>query len=82
MTIYLDYAATTPVDPRVAAVMAEALSSPAQQGNPASATHRPGRAAAGIVDVSRQAVATRIRCIPAQIRTKAVAAGAVPPMWC
>ena len=38
MTIYLDYAATTPVDPRVAAVMAECLANPEAQGNPASAT--------------------------------------------
>jgi cysteine desulfurase len=39
MTIYLDYAATTPVDPRVAQAMAEWLMAPTEQANPASATH-------------------------------------------
>ena len=45
MTIYLDHAATTPLDPRVAAAMAECLADPQAQGNPASATHGPGLAA-------------------------------------
>lgn len=67
MTIYLDYAATTPVDPRVAAAMADSLSSPAQQGNPASATHRPGLAAADTVDLSRRAVAALIGADPREI---------------
>jgi len=67
MTSYLDYAATTPVDPRVAAVMADALKSPHQQGNPASATHRPGRSAAEIVDTARHAVAALIGALPREI---------------
>jgi cysteine desulfurase len=67
VTIYLDYAATTPVDPRVAAVMAEALASPDRQGNPASATHRPGRLAAESADLSRQAVAALIGAAPGEI---------------
>jgi cysteine desulfurase len=45
VTIYLDYAATTPVDPRVAAAMAESLANPEAQANPASATHGLGLAA-------------------------------------
>ena len=42
MTIYLDYAATTPVDPRVAEAMIAVLTDAGMQGNAASATHRPG----------------------------------------
>jgi cysteine desulfurase len=67
VTIYLDYAATTPVDPRVAAEMAASLTSPAQQGNAASATHRLGRAAADTVDFSRHAVAALIGATPREI---------------
>ncbi len=59
-TIYLDYAATTPVDPRVAAAMAECLTSPALQGNPASATHEPGLAASDRVEAARAQVAALI----------------------
>lgn len=60
MTIYLDYAATTPVDPRVAAVMCEYLTTPAEQANPASSTHGPGRAANERVEAARAAVAALI----------------------
>ena len=67
MTIYLDYAATTPVDPRVAQVMADVLTSPAQQGNAASATHAAGLAAADTVDFSRHAVAALIGATPREI---------------
>jgi cysteine desulfurase len=59
-TIYLDYAATTPVDPRVAAVMAECLTDPQAQGNPASATHAPGFAAHDRVEAARAQVAALI----------------------
>jgi cysteine desulfurase len=59
-TIYLDYAATTPVDPRVAAVMAECLTDPQAQGNPASATHAPGFAALDRVEAARAQVAALI----------------------
>ncbi|MGB6307979.1 MAG: IscS subfamily cysteine desulfurase, partial [Steroidobacteraceae bacterium] len=34
--VYLDYAATTPVDPRVAAAMAQCLSAEGSFGNPSS----------------------------------------------
>lgn len=67
MTIYLDYAATTPVDPRVAAAMGEVLSSPAQQANPASATHGPGLAARDRVEAARAAVAALIGAAPREI---------------
>ena len=67
MTIYLDYAATTPVDPRVAAVMAECLSSPEAQANPASATHGLGLAAHERVEAARAEVAALIGAAPAEI---------------
>lgn len=54
-TIYLDYAASTPVDPRVVAAMTECLSH--TPGNPASATHGPGLAAADLVETARANVA-------------------------
>ena len=60
MTIYLDYAATTPVDPRVAAAMAECLGDPHAQANPASVTHGPGLAALQRVDSARAEVAALI----------------------
>lgn len=52
--IYLDYAATTPVDPRVAEVMAECLA--ADIGNPAS-THGLGRQASARVEEARNQIA-------------------------
>lgn len=39
-TIYLDYASTTPVDPRVASKMMEFLTPEGEFGNPASRSHR------------------------------------------
>ena len=41
-TIYLDYASTTPVDPRVASKMMEFLTPEGEFGNPASRSHRFG----------------------------------------
>ena len=60
MTIYLDYAATTPVDPRVAAVMAEVLTRPDAQANPASSTHGPGLDAHARVEAARARVAALV----------------------
>jgi len=60
VTIYLDYAATTPVDPRVAAVMAEALTDRDTQANPASATHGAGLAAQQRVESARAEIAALI----------------------
>jgi len=60
VTIYLDYAATTPVDPRVAAVMAENLTNPAAQANPASATHGAGLEAMARVEAARARIAALI----------------------
>jgi cysteine desulfurase len=67
MTIYLDYAATTPVDPRVAAAMAHSLSNPAEQANPASATHGPGLAAHDRVEQMRAEVAALLGAQPREI---------------
>ena len=60
MTIYLDYAATTPVDPRVAAAMAACLADPAAQANAASATHGLGLAVHETVEAARGEVAALI----------------------
>ncbi len=54
--IYLDYAATTPVDPRVAAAMAGCLTLEGDFGN-ASSTHAFGRAAAARIERARSQVA-------------------------
>jgi cysteine desulfurase len=67
VTIYLDYAATTPVDPRVAAAMSEWLANPSLQANPASATHGPGLAANDRVEAGRLEVAALIGAQPREI---------------
>ena len=54
--IYLDYAATSPVDPRVAAAMAECLTRTGVFGNPAS-QHIFGRRARERVEAAREQVA-------------------------
>ncbi|MCU0760017.1 MAG: aminotransferase class V-fold PLP-dependent enzyme [Steroidobacteraceae bacterium] len=58
--IYLDYAATTPVDPEVAAVMAAHLTRGGVFGNAASATHAYGREAAAHLEAARAEVAALI----------------------
>ncbi|HET7650109.1 MAG TPA: IscS subfamily cysteine desulfurase [Gammaproteobacteria bacterium] len=58
-TIYLDYAATTPVDPRVAERMAEFLTRDGVFANPSS-MHAPGRAARAAVEKARADVASLI----------------------
>lgn len=64
--IYLDYAATTPVDPRVAQFMMECLSPNGAHGNPSSG-HEPGRAARALVEKARSLVAAAIGATPAAI---------------
>lgn len=58
-TVYMDYAATTPVDPRVAAAMAECLTAEGVFGNPAS-SHAFGAAAHARVEAARAQVAALI----------------------
>lgn len=57
--IYLDHAATVPVDPRVAFAMAECLADAALQGNAAS-SHAAGRAAAARIEQARAEVAALV----------------------
>jgi cysteine desulfurase len=73
VTIYLDYAATTPVDPAVAQAMAQVLGSPAKQGNAASFTHGPGFEARDLIEMSRDSLA---RGIGAQAREIIFTSGA------
>jgi cysteine desulfurase len=63
-TIYLDYAATTPVDPRVADVMIECLRPSGEQGNPSSAGHEYGRRARALCEKARAQVAKAIGARP------------------
>jgi len=58
--IYLDYAATTPVDPRVAAKMVDCLTMEGNFGNPASRSHRFGWQAEESIDIARNQVAELI----------------------
>lgn len=58
--IYLDYAATTPVDPRVLGKMMAYMTQEGQYGNPASLTHAYGKAAQQAVMIARQQVADAI----------------------
>jgi cysteine desulfurase len=60
MPVYLDHAATTPLDARVAARMAEVLSSQIEYGNPASASHDYGDIAAALVESARAQVAATV----------------------
>ena len=64
--IYLDYAATTPIEPEVAQAMAECLMADGDFGNPSS-THAYGRAAAARVARARGQVATLIGARPDEI---------------
>ena len=63
--IYLDYAATTPVDPRVVQAMVPYLYE--QFGNPASRSHAYGWAAEEAVEIAREHVAALIGADPREI---------------
>lgn len=67
LPIYLDYSSTTPVDPRVAAKMAECLTNEGNFGNPASRSHRFGWVAEEAVDVARNQIADLINADPREI---------------
>jgi cysteine desulfurase len=66
-TVYLDYAATTPVDPRVASRMAECLTQQGAFGNPGSTSHDYGEAASALVEAARVQVAVAVGAAPADI---------------
>lgn len=58
--IYLDYAATTPVDPRVAEVMGQCLTLDGNFGNPASRSHFYGWKAEESIELARRQLAELI----------------------
>ena len=62
--IYLDYAATTPIDPEVLERMLLFFS--AAYSNPSS-MHTSGRNAKRAVDASRESIATVLNCLPQEI---------------
>ncbi|MDD4911008.1 MAG: IscS subfamily cysteine desulfurase [Sideroxydans sp.] len=65
LPIYMDYSATTPVDPRVAAVMIPYLTE--QFGNPASRSHSFGWTADEAVERARAQVAALVNADPKEI---------------
>ncbi|MCY3732126.1 MAG: cysteine desulfurase family protein [Rhodospirillaceae bacterium] len=65
--IYLDYAATTPLDPAVVEVMAESLGADGDFANPAS-SHAPGRRAKARIETARAQIGERIGAPPETVR--------------
>src|SRR3990167_10909712 len=63
-TVYLDYAAATPIDPEVLQTMLPYWDK--RYGN-ASSMHESGRRAKGAIDAARAAVAEVLRCEPQEI---------------
>jgi cysteine desulfurase len=67
LPIYLDYSATTPVDPRVAQKMCECLTADGNFGNPASRSHLFGWKAEEAAENARGQVAALIGADPREI---------------
>jgi cysteine desulfurase len=67
LPVYLDYLATTPVDPRVAARMAECLTIDGNFGNPSSRSHVYGWRAEEAVEQARREVADLVGADPREI---------------
>ncbi len=65
--VYLDYAATTPVAPEVAARMGECLTREGVFGNPGSTSHDYGEAASELVEAARVQVAAAVGAEPGEI---------------
>ena len=65
--IYMDYAATTPVDPRVAEKMMQYLTPDGEFGNPASRSHAYGWHAEEGVELARKQVAELVNANPKEI---------------
>jgi cysteine desulfurase len=67
LPIYLDYSATTPVDPRVAEKMMACLTPDGIFGNPASRSHQFGWKAEEAVEMARRQVADLLGADPREI---------------
>ena len=67
LPIYMDYSATTPVDPRVAEVMCSYLTPEGKFGNPASRSHQFGWDADDAVEAARSNVAALLNADPKEI---------------
>jgi cysteine desulfurase len=65
--VYMDYAATTPVDPAVADEMMKYLTLDGVFGNPASRTHAYGWQAEAAVEAARKKVASLVHADPREI---------------
>jgi len=65
--VYLDNAATTPVDPRVIDAMATCLGVDGDFANPSAIGHAPGRRARARVEQAREEVASLVGARPAQL---------------
>ena len=65
--IYLDYAATTPIDPAVVQAMTTCMDLDGDFGNSGSATHEFGRRAAARVEAARAQVASLLGAQPDEI---------------
>jgi cysteine desulfurase len=66
-SVYLDYAATTPVAPAVAERMAQCLTLEGTFGNPASSSHEYGEAANELVEIARGQVAAAVGAQAAEV---------------
>ena len=67
LPIYLDYSATTPVDPRVAEKMSDCLTQEGNFGNPASRSHSFGWQAEEAIEEGRALLAELIGADPREI---------------
>lgn len=67
LPIYMDYASTTPVDPRVAQKISDHLTLDGNFGNPASRSHKFGWKAEEAVEEARSHVANLVNCDPREI---------------
>ena len=65
--VYLDHAATTPVDPRVAAAMAACLTAEGVFGNPGATGYRQGDEARARVEAARSQVAAAVGAEPEEV---------------
>ncbi len=65
--VYLDNAATTPIDPRVVAAMLECCGPDGDFANPSAVGHAPGRRARARVEQARAEVAQVVGAVPEQI---------------